>query len=121
MKRDWDTIRRILLAVEALPTMDCQIDSTNLHPIDPEEAAYHMRILIESGLLVGACREAIGPSYCFAHRLTWSGHEFLDAIREESVWQKIKLSARKQGISLSVELIREISMTIFRSLLSGVV
>lgn len=121
MKRNWDTIRKILLAIEALPTLDSQLGSGEIAAIDNEECAYHMRILIESGLIVGSCREAIGPAFCFAHRLTWEGHEFLDSIRDESVWNKIKLSARKQGISLSLDLIKDLSKILLQSLIRTVV
>jgi hypothetical protein len=30
-------------------------------------------------------------------RLTWNGHEFLDAVRDDEVWRRTKEGARKAG------------------------
>ena len=84
MQRDWDTVRRILLAVEALPTESSQVDSAEIPGIEQEAAAYHLRLLLEAGLIKGGCRSALGPAWCYATALTWAGHEFLDTIRQAS-------------------------------------
>jgi len=38
-------------------------------------------------------------------KLTWAGHEFLDAARSEPVWSKTKALAKEKGVSLSVGLL----------------
>ena len=103
MKRNWDTIRRILLAVEQLPDENSQINSHELPGIDPVEAAYHMRLLRDAGLIDGGCRKATGPAWCYATGLTWSGHEFLDRIRTDTTWNRIKTTARDKSLDMSFD------------------
>lgn len=103
MKRNWDTIRRILLAVEQLPDENSQINSHELSGIDPVEAAYHMRLLRDAGLIEGGCRKATGPTWCYATGLTWAGHEFLDRIRTDTAWNRIKTTARDKSLDMSFD------------------
>lgn len=101
MKRNWDTVRRVLLAVEDLPNENSQINSHELEGIDPIEAAYHMRLMRDAGLITGGCREAIGPPWCYATGMTWDGHEFLDSIRSDTAWNRVKQTAQDKGMELS--------------------
>lgn len=105
MKRNWDTVRRILLAVEQLPDENSQINSHEITGIDPVEAAYHMRLMRDAGLITGGCREALGPSWCYATGLTWDGHEFLDRIRSDTAWNRIKTAAREKSMDMSFDTI----------------
>lgn len=121
MKRNWDVIRKILLKVEALPTEDSSLNSSDLNSegIDSETGAYHMRLLIEAGMVKGVCNNAImGPAICIAKSLTWSGHEFLDGIKRETVWNKVKETAREKGLDLSIDVIKAAAKAIVSQLLS---
>ena len=40
-------------------------------------------------------------------RLTWSGHEFLDAMRDDNVWKKVRYHVIKPGVSWTVSLLFE--------------
>ena len=119
MQRNWDIIRKILLAVEALPTEDSEINSTEFQDINSESVAYHMRLLLDAGLIVGSCRDAVGPPLCRARHLTWEGHEFLDKIRNESIWRKIKANARDKGIDLSFTVIKDLAKVLISGLISS--
>ena len=117
MKRDWDLIRRIMLDVEELPTPDSQLGSDEIQYSNEETVAYHMRLLLDAKLIKGGCREALGPNWCYATSLTWAGHEFIDQIRRNSVWNRIKASIQKEGIDLSIDAIRIAAHTIIDGLL----
>ena len=109
MKRNWDTIRELLAKVEecTLPT-----DIVQLEHFSAERAAeisYHMALLIEAGLVSGQMVNTMGPEVkdFIAQQLTWNGHEFLDSIRNDTVWQKTKKMFIEQGLSMSFDLIKE--------------
>ena len=108
MQRDWDVIRKILLKVEALPTESSKLHSGDLVPegIDAESAVYHMRMLIESGLIVGECNTGEFTVYCYSRRLTWEGHEILDKIKRDATWNKIKETAREKGLDLTIDVVK---------------
>ena len=119
MKLNWDAMRAIMLKVEALPSEDSHIESSAIEGLDAEAAAYHMRLLIEAGYARGGCREAIGPPWCYVTRLTWSGHELLDAIRRDSVWHRVRTIARERGVDLSFDVIMMIARAVIEAMVKS--
>ena len=84
MKRDMDLIRQILLEIEKEPVLGRMI-SLDIESYSPEEASYHVMILNEAGLIEAT---ALDGHRWIPKRLTWQGHEFLDAARSEKVWKR---------------------------------
>ena len=63
-----------------------------------EEVSYHTMLLDEAELIEAEEIAEIGaPSRWFPIRLTWQGHEFLDAARDETRWSKTKETMAKAG------------------------
>lgn len=106
MRRDWDLVRRILISLEeaSVPLHADAIDG-----FDPALVSYHYRILGESGLIEAYCRGSDDAHACTAVRLTWQGHELLDAIRDQRSWQKLRTLAVEQGAPLSLDVIRKLA------------
>jgi Hypothetical protein (DUF2513) len=119
MKRNWDIIRKILIKVEAAPTEFAEIESDSIEGVDSETAAYHMRLMIESGLVLGSCRSSIGTPWCHLRRLTWEGHELLDQIKRETIWNKVKEQSMQRGVELSMEVIKQVASQIIRQVLGS--
>ena len=110
MKRNWDTIRKLMLKLEEMPDEGSVLESCDIAGTDNEAAFYHMRLLIESGLAVGSCPEMLsGRSHGWLTRLTWDGHELLDKIRRDTVWNKIKETARVKGVDLGIDAVKAIA------------
>ena len=106
MKLDKDLIRDILLAVEAHAEPEGLIVLYINNP-SAEMISYHVRGLDEAGLL-----DALdtGGMNCFKWqptRLTYEGHEFLNIIRDDEVWELIKTGAEKVS-STSLNLMLEL-------------
>lgn len=106
MKRDMDTVRHLLIWVES--DRSHNIPST----ITSEELAYHAQLLIDAGLAEGtvhyAARRGIRvPDKFHFQRLTWAGHDFLDAARDEGTWHIAKEKILKPGVSWTFELLKE--------------
>jgi hypothetical protein len=119
MKRDWDVIRSILLKVEE-GTGEKEVSSPDLKPMDEALVAYNMWLLIESGMVEGGGREpGSGPPHAFVHRLRWPGHELLDSIRGDTVWNRIKATARDKGVDLTLDAIKAIAKIVLEGLLRG--
>ncbi len=49
--------------------------------------------------------------------LTWEGHEFLDAIREQRPWETVKNSLTEKGAALSYEALKGVVVATAKSLL----
>ena len=69
-----------------------------------EQLQYHLQLLYEAGLIHGLDASSLdGPAF-LPTRLTWHGHEFLEASRDDGMWEKAKTLALKKvgGLSLHV-------------------
>src|SRR4051794_19325385 len=97
MKRDMDLARQILLALEENP------ESTGQQGVDvaiegrsPVEISYHVMLLDEADLLEAMDASDSEGLDWMPLRLTWQGHEFLDAAKEEGIWQKAKAIVKQK-------------------------
>lgn len=77
MRRDMNLIRKILLQVEQLPDTQSRIRGSEVEGVSAEIASYHIRLLLDFGLVKGQCDS---PN-CWASMLTWRGHDYLGEIR----------------------------------------
>ena len=55
--------------------------------------------MVEAGLLEGGDHTSTGSEgpEGLANRLTWAGHEFLDAARDDATWGKAKTAVKTAG------------------------
>jgi hypothetical protein len=117
MKRDMDLAREILLAVEALGPNDT-LDQVGLPHRNSTEVGYHIGLLHEAGLLNAIDARTLGNSHAWlAQSLTWGGHEFLDSIRSDTVWQKVKGQAASKGVDLTFDTIKALAVAIVKGAL----
>lgn len=107
MKRDLDLVRLILIAIEN--SADDEPGSIRLprHEVDPLHLAYHIRLLHE-GRLIHAVENR--GSAIVPHSLTWHGHEFVTAIRDDGIWQAIKAIEGGAGGNLPFAMLYELAI-----------
>src|SRR5208337_4079787 len=115
MKRDMDLIREILLAIESYP----ESDSYNLNLSFPghseDEVSYHCRLLLDARMIDAICIQVnMGPDQWMIKGLTWAGHEFLEASRDDSRWNKAKKIILEKTGSFSFEILKSILMDLMR-------
>lgn len=91
MKRDFDLIRSILMAMEnetcGFPSGDLQIAG-----FTAEQIGFHVHLLGQAGLARVADSsddDKFLPS-AIPLSITWSGYEFLDTAKDERLWKKAK-------------------------------
>lgn len=122
MKRNWDLIRNILCALEedrfveyvrsgGLSDKETQkftdlksgrIDTESLEEAKNNrrnEIWLHVELLIDCGVIQNTQfdREGVNNNY----RLSMQGHDFLENLRNQEVWDKIKNQAFKSGAKLT--------------------
>ncbi|OLF59651.1 hypothetical protein BTN33_07600 [Aeromonas veronii] len=122
MKRDWETVREILTKIEA---MDSSKNYLSLRDFDTDtsEEKYrisgHMKLLMDKGLVEGTINSRVGiPVNDFSARaLTWEGHEFLDTIRSDTVWNKTKETFADKGLDMTFETIKAVAAAAMTSML----
>ena len=119
MKRDWDLIRTILEQVESLPDTDSVLSPSGDEDHTAEEEAYQYQLLIDAGLAKGVIFESSGgPLHGQLFSLTWQGHELLDAIRNDTIWNDVKKTAKQKGLGLTFDLIGTLAKSAILGLLA---
>jgi hypothetical protein len=98
MKRDMDLIRALLLKVEEAPYGSMW--SGEIPGYTHQQVMYHVELADEAGLLEASLLE---PDGFVVRRLTYAGHEFLDAAREDTIWNKAKQTLLNNAGALTLE------------------
>jgi hypothetical protein len=115
MKRDMDLIRTILLEVEKSPSPGgCQI---KLPEHSREELYYNAQQAQDAGL-IEAKFSSDGTAF-HVLRLTYAGHEFLDAARNDTLWAKAKEIVIKNTGTLTVEGVKIALSTLIKHAMGG--
>lgn len=94
MKRDWELIRKILLKLEHQPEASGYLDFESIKGFKPEKVAYHFDMMQQAGLISGKAS------------ITWAGHEFLDSVRNDTAWNKIKSTIIEKGLGITFDSIK---------------
>lgn len=72
-----------------------------------KEVCYHVKLLEEAGLIEARIMTAMGGEFeCVVNSLTWAGHEFLEAARDNSRWEKVKRLVVEKTGSLPFEVLK---------------
>lgn len=105
MKRDPHLVRALLLHFEGKE--NDQMDSCPAIPeYTPLEVGYHLILLYEAGFIRAEAEvsKAGRVIMVYPFSLTWTGHEFLDAARDDNIWNKTmkRVSSTTGAVSFSV-------------------
>ncbi len=115
MKRDLDLIKAMLLSMES------DDNPFELSGYTREQIHYHMALLHDAGLIIteNYYDTYISPSELVRTRITWVGHEFLDACRSESTWEKAKKIAFEKTGSITFEIVKTVLTQLAKQAISG--
>ena len=115
MKRDMDLIRTILLEVEKSPSPGgCRIE---IPERTREELYYNAQQAQDAGLI--DARFLPNSDEFHVLRLTYAGHEFLDAARNDTLWAKAKETVTKNTGTLTLEGLKIALTTLIKHALGG--
>ena len=109
MKRDMDLVREILIAIECSEDGNLNFDALEY---ERQQVYLHIELMKEHGLVDAVIiPDDDGPEHeilmCKIERLTWDGHDFLDKIRDESIWEQAKRKCLDGTGGLSFELFKD--------------
>ena len=123
MKLEKELVRDLLLYFEATLTFDHHIDISLLTkeqlPYDQDDLIYTTQKLIEANFINATTAKCISnkPSI-HVTSLTYNGHEFLDQIRDDCVWKKVKKVTSSAFTSVSLSVINCVATAIIKSQLN---
>jgi hypothetical protein len=113
VKRDPELVRKILLAMEAEDHGFAPAPFT-IKGYDAETIGYHVWLMAQGGLVTADIVTAANePSpTALPGSITWEGHEFLDAVRHDTVWRKVKTEMKDKGLTLPFSVIQALALKI---------
>lgn len=109
MKRDPDLVRHLLLFLEE-KSDDKGVDNLVMDGYSESEVMYHFILMDQAGLL--RCERIVSRTTpdrvirVLPFSLTWQGHEFLEASRDEGAWKKAKELVKSKSGALSFDVLK---------------
>lgn len=105
MKRDFELIHQLLLELEEEEASSQGLAITEMY-LDNRLMQEHAALVVEAGLAHGHVVRTLGGEVdVFLERLTWAGHDFLDATRDATLWAKAKRVMAERGGGVTFDLL----------------
>jgi len=103
MKRDMDLVRKQLLAIESAQ------DALSIKGYSKEALLYHLYLLDDAGFIRATFMRGSKGEVMAAHvfEITWTGHEFLQSIKDDTLWKKAKEDVLKPTASWTFSILTE--------------
>ena len=108
MNRDFELIRKILLAVENTPPQETISGFDFGNAYDKQTIFAHVELLIEKDLLKGIVtpKSDLGYSQISVDGLSWSGHDFLQVAKEDTLWNKAFAIVKEKGGAMTFDVLK---------------
>lgn len=118
MKFNPDCVRDILIHIESFEYGSAHTIGeirSELPSYSYEELDYHCLHLYDAGFIQANIRRLDLPQVSIVFDLTYQGHQFLNEIRSDNVWNKTKETAKSIG-SFSINTLSTIATEVITSL-----
>ncbi len=121
MKRDLELVRKLLFFFDEKPGPE-HVEVPAIPGYEEAAIKYHLVLLHDAGYL--RCELVTSSSsdrviYVLPFELTWSGHEFLDKIRNQFIWDEVIGKIKERGfLSASVDFIKKLADAAIRKRLA---
>lgn len=102
-----DLIRNILLRIEDYSKPTGWVSIT-IDGYTDSVISYHIKLLAQAGLIEAYNGSDSAGFDWKAKSLTWEGHEFLDAARNNKIWEKTKAVIKSKALGTSFEIVKEV-------------
>lgn len=112
MKRDLSLIRSMLLKIESLPPEYTEITYKDFSDLcnSRDVIELHMRLLADANFVELIDERRTMSTVCIITRMTFAGYDYLDAIRDKSVWNAIQAEMLKVGGSTAIEVVKALGI-----------
>jgi hypothetical protein len=120
VKRDMDLIRNILIMLEDAPFDGGPLRIARKmsdHP--PNQVSYHVMLLRDAGLIYAL---DFSPDESTDWRpvcLTWAGHEFLEAAKDDTRWNRAKNHVKEKGGPMVFDILRSLLVSYAKQAVLG--
>ena len=108
MKRDLELIRNLVLAIE--DSESACAPELSFEGYTASQVGYHAYLLVDAGLAKGIDVSPHGSKRPVAMitSLTWAGHEFAEAARDDTRWRKTLAVVTEKGGAITFEILKQL-------------
>lgn len=108
MKRDADLSRDLLFSFEGNDEwLQMTVGDTHGSSKEDRRKMYHINLMGDEGFLIG-----VGE---VTFRMTSHGHDYLDAIRDEGIWNKTKEAVVASGGAATFEILKSVAQAFVKT------
>ncbi|QLQ29617.1 MAG: DUF2513 domain-containing protein [Pseudoxanthomonas sp.] len=122
MTRDDDLIRKLMLILEQANSY--VNDNLVVEGYTRDQIAYHLGLVVRAGYAEGpqpryssSGSDPTIPLAVVVNRLSPAGHDFIAALRDDTVWARVKERLAKVGGSTSLEVIAQVGASVTKQML----
>lgn len=103
--------------MEESPNAICDLHSNEIEGYEPEFVAYHFQQMNELGLIKALDVSTLSGFDYIAQQIAFKEHDLLEEITNETMWEKIKSTAKEQAIPLSINVISGLAVEYIKNTL----
>ncbi len=115
MKRDLELIRKIVLFIEDAPSGGAP-NPMKFEGYSDAQVGYHAYLLIDAGLARGTDSsnfDSDAPRGLISN-LTWAGHEFAEAARDEARWKNAMNVVQEKGGAVTIDVLTQLLVALMK-------
>ncbi|MDH6367369.1 MULTISPECIES: DUF2513 domain-containing protein [unclassified Breznakia] len=116
MELNHECVRDILLLAEEKTTPTKSVSESEIRALEPykfEEKVYAIQRLSEADYLNAEIMYASGKVYFIAiGSITWNGHQYLNNIRDEKVWEETKNTVLGKVKDASLDIFNQVAANV---------
>jgi hypothetical protein len=116
MNRDMNLVRKILLEIENQRSGYAP-NNFAVEGYTQERIRYHAYIMMQGGLIEGIDRTDLDSTspQAIPKNLTWAGHEFLEAARNDTIWKKAMDIVKEKGGTITITALSQLLSSLMKS------
>jgi hypothetical protein len=110
MKRDMELVRKLLFKIEET-RFTGRLANPVIEGYDEDTVDHHVYLMMQAGLVHAFEDNTMGGGpfrRAHARELTWEGHDALEVLRSDTVWEKTKAVVTKAG-GASIPMLLEVA------------
>lgn len=104
MRRNMDLVRSILLYIEERTHLNTT-DQIKIAGFTDDEVNYHILLLYEDDYIDG---QKLAYGRVIPMRMFSKAHDFLDAARNETIWNKAKKEVKDKGVDVPISMMKDL-------------
>ncbi len=119
MKRDMDLCRIILFEIEKWEDKMPRSRKVEVEGYEQSAISYNILLLAEAYLVKAIEVSTADELILHPSRLTWEGHEFLEAARDDTIWNQAKELLLEKGGGMVFEVLKQALIQLVKDAVFG--